>query len=313
VSTVAQFFTRAVGLHRQASAYLQDAQAQVQAIGADEFPVATAEVEQRRLATVLHNLAQAGLPGWLGQPLDGSLLELPVGEAATVDHPMFVRVGDAAPLADSGFWVVAPFIGAGHLAIDTDARDPAVAAWLRGLLVRALAALPEGTLRVLLVDGATLGSVFASFRPMIDAEAWAKPATDLAALRSVLDEAERQVAARQSGEVDNPPVLLIAVAALPSGTSRSEWARLAALAHAGPAARVHLLLTGWPPPHGYGESAPHLDHTTQFTSTGDGGYRMSEPPGPHRLSEDANGLAVPLHLDDLFQGMRGSTQARGRP
>ncbi len=50
--------------------------------------------------------------------------------------------------AGSVFGVVVPFVGAGHLAVDSDARDPLVARWLRGVLLRVLAALPDGTLRV---------------------------------------------------------------------------------------------------------------------------------------------------------------------
>jgi hypothetical protein len=296
VGSVAQFFGRAVGWHRQALALLLDAEAELRALESDEFPAATADVEQRRRAALLHDLARAGLRGWLGARLDGTAVDLPLGGDAVPDRPMFVKVGEARPTSDSVFWAVAPFIGAGHLAVDADVRDPAVAAWLRGVLLRAAAALPDGTLRVLTVDGATLGSVFAAFRPLMDAEAWAPPATDLARLRSLLDEAERQISAVQGGELDNPPVLLVAVAALPSGASRADWARLAAVAHAGPAARVHLLLAGWPP-HTYGESAPRLDHTTYLTGAGEGWYRMSEPPGPHRLSDDGSGLAAPLRLD----------------
>lgn len=296
MGSVAQFFGRAVGWHRQALALLLDAEAELRALESDEFPAATADVEQRRRAALLHDLARAGLRGWLGAKLDGTAVDLPLGGDAVPDRPMFVKVGEARPTSDSVFWAVAPFIGAGHLAVDADVRDPAVAAWLRGVLLRAAAALPDGTLRVLPVDGATLGSVFAAFRPLMDAEAWAPPATDLARLRSVLDEAERQISAIQGGGLDNPPVLLVAVAALPSGASRADWARLAAVAHAGPAARVHLLLAGWPP-HTYGESAPRLDHTTYLSGTGEGWYRMSEPPGPHRLSDDGSGLAAPLRLD----------------
>lgn len=297
MGSVAQFFAQAVGWHRQAVAYLLDAEAALQALESDEFPAATADVEQRRRVARLHSLAQSGLAGWLGARLDASVLDLPMGQDAAPDRPMFVKVGDACPAEDCVFWAVVPFLGAGHLAVDVDARDAGVAAWMRGLLIRALAALPEGTLRVLPVDGATLGTVFAAFRPMMDAQVWATPATDLAGLRAVVEEAEQQIGAVQAGEMDNPPILLLAVAALPVGASRTEWARLAAVAHAGPAARVHLLMTGWPPPQAFGEPPPRLDHTTCLSASGGGWYRMSEPPGPHRLSANGSGLAAPLRLD----------------
>ena len=78
---------------------------------------------------------------------------------------MHVRVGAATPLPGSTFPVPVPFIGVGHLAIDRDARDPAVAGLAaQRLLTRLLAAFPAGTLRVLAVDGGALGAPFAPFR-----------------------------------------------------------------------------------------------------------------------------------------------------
>lgn len=295
--SVAQFLRRAVDSHQQALAYAQDAQTQLRALESDGTAAGQADLEQRRWAAKLHELAQAGLPGWLGARLDSAVLEFPLGLDAAPDKPMCLRIGDASPVPDCMFWAVAPFTGAGHLSIDTDSRDPAVASWLRGILLRTLGALPDGSLRVLPVDGGTLGSVFAPFRPLVDAEAWAAPVTDVAGLRTVLDEAERQINHALAGELDDPPVLVVAVAAFPAGTSRGEWARLAAIAHAGPDARVHLLLTGWPPPVLHGEPPPRLEHTTQLTSAGEGRYRMSEAPGPYRLSVDGSGLPAPLRLD----------------
>jgi hypothetical protein len=131
----------------------------------------------------------------------------------------------------------------------------------------------------------------------MDVEAWALPATDLAGLRAALDEAEGQISAVQGGDLSDPPVLVVAVAGLPSGAGRGDWARLAAVAHAGPVARVHLLIAGYPPAHLHGEAAPRLDHTTGLTAAGNGSYRMSEPPGPHHLSQDGTGLPAPLVLD----------------
>jgi len=286
-----------MGWHRQAASLLLDAEAELRALEADGTAAGEADEQQRLRAARLHSLAQSGLHGWLGARLDGTALDLPLGVDAVSDQPMFLRVGDACPTRDSVFWAVAPFLAVGHLAVDTDARDPAVAGWLRGTMLRTLAALPDGVLRVLPVDGATLGTVFAAFRPMVDAEVWTAPATNLTGLRMVIDEAERQISAVRAAESDNRPVLLIAVAALPAGTSPIDWARLAAVAHAGPSARVHLLIAGWPPPQTYGERAPRLEHTTYLSAAGAGWYRMSEPPGPHRLSAHGSGLPAPLRLD----------------
>jgi len=297
VGSVARFLGRAVAAHRQSAALLLDAEAVVQTMAADGASGVHADQEQRRLARQLDDLVQSWLPGWLGRPLDDAIIDLSMGRDAVPGRPMYLRLGDAHLSQDVVFPAVAPFVGGGHLTIDTDARDPVVAAWLRGVLLRTLAALPDGTLRVLPVDGATLGVVFAAFRPLMDAEAWAPPATDLTGMRSALDEAERQILAVQSGDLPDPSVLVIAVAALPSGAGRGDWARLSALAHAGPAARVHLLLAGYPPSNLHGEAAPQLDHTTSVTAAGNGWYRMSEPPGPHLLSVDRTGLPAVLVLD----------------
>lgn len=211
---------------------------------------------------------------------------------------MPIRLGDTTPVAGSGFSVVAPFVGAGHLAIDSDARDPAVARWLRGVLLRVLAALPEGVLQVAAVDGATLGTVFGPFREMVEAEAWPRPTIDLPGFQQVLAEAEERIERAQGGESD-PSVLLVCVAAMPEGAGRREWSRLSAIAHAGPAAGVFLLLAGYPPPQHPGglNAAPRLEGTTALTASNGGVFTVSDPPGQHRFSSDDSGLAVPVRLD----------------
>src|SRR6266536_529330 len=297
LASIAHLLGQAVRWHRQASSYLLDAQAQLDALADDQFAGANTDLEQRRLAARMHELAQSGLIGWAGQRLDASIVDRPLGGHVQVDQPLFLKIGEARPVADAGFWVPAPFIGAGHLVIDTDTRDPGVAGWLRGILLRTLALLPDGMLRVLLVDGASLGTVFASFRPLVDAQAWTTPAVDISGFRAVLEEAEAQISAVQAGEATNPPVLVMAVAALPSGTGRTDWARLAAVAHAGPHARVHMLVAGYPPPHGYGDAPPVFDYTTPLSAAGEGWYRMSQPPGPHLLADDGSGLPCPIRLD----------------
>lgn len=294
-ASVAHLFGRAVAWHRQAVSFLLAAEAELRR--SELNASADADAELRRWVTLLHDLARSGLPGWLGAPLDASALELPLGRDAAPDRPMYLRVGDAEPTPDSCFCVVAPFVGAGHLAIDADVRDPAVAAWLSGVLLRTTAALPHDALRVLPVDGASLGSAFAAFRAMVDAQLWSAPATDLAGWRATIREAEGQISAVQAGEVNGPPVLLLAVAAIPAGTGWTDWARLAAVARAGPAARVHLLVAGWPPDTPPGTVPPGLEHTTQLTAVGNGWYRISEPLGAHRVSDDSDGLVIPMRLD----------------
>ncbi|MEO3779427.1 FtsK/SpoIIIE domain-containing protein [Micromonospora sp. B11E3] len=255
----------------------------------------------------MRQLAAALTPGWLGCRWE-SAADLPTGVDAAVGRPLPVRLGDASAGAGAGFPVVVPFVGAGHLAIDADARDPAVARWLRGVLLRALAALPDGALRVAAVDGATLGAVFGPFRAMVDAEAWPRPATDLPGFQQVLAEAEERIERAQAGASD-PSVLLVCVAAPPEGAGRTEWSRLAAIAHAGPAAGVFLLLAGYPPPQHPGlEAAPRLENCTHLTAVGGGAFAVSDPPGPHRFGADGSGLPVPVRLaagppDDLVEAV----------
>jgi hypothetical protein len=298
VASVAGTFARAVALHREAASHVEAARAGLAALGGGPTVSPRSTHERRRLAEVMSRAVTAVVPGWLGSPLDGAALHRhKLGVDAAPDRPLLVRIGAGCPLPDVEFPAVVPFLGAGHLSIDTDARDRRVAGWLRSVLLRVTAALPDGTVRVLPVDGGTLGSVFAPFRPLVEAGAWPRPATTLDGLRAVLGEAEEQISDVQAG-VPAQPYLIVACAALPAGTGSGEWARLAAIAHAGPAARVHLLVAGYPPavPSGLNRP-PQLDYTTTLTGTNDGLFLMSEPAGRTEFSPDGTGLAAPVRLD----------------
>jgi S-DNA-T family DNA segregation ATPase FtsK/SpoIIIE len=292
MASVAQLFAEAVAWHRRAAAALLATGTVGRPPGVPALVGDDAVASARRLAARLDHLARTGLPGWLGCPLDETLREAPLGVGAPPGRPMYLRVGAARPVPDSAFPAVAPFVGVGHLSVDTDAGDPAVAGWLRAVLLRTVAALPDGALRVLPVDGATLGTVFAPFRPLVEAQAWAPPAVDLDGFRSALAEAERRVETPVPGGV-----LVLAVAAPPTGTGRAEWSRLAALAHAGPAAGVHLLLAGWPPPRVPGERPADLRHTTGLVAAGGGWYTLGEPAGAARFSDSGAGLPAGVLLD----------------
>src|SRR5690606_34675554 len=104
-----------------------------------------------------------------------------------------VRIGDAVLSPEVQFPALVPFLGAGHLALTEDARDSRVSGLLRALLLRLLAATPPGTLRVLPVDGGTVGATFAPFTALVEAGVIQSPATDPAGLDRVLTEAERHV------------------------------------------------------------------------------------------------------------------------
>jgi S-DNA-T family DNA segregation ATPase FtsK/SpoIIIE len=229
------------------------------------------------------NVAESVLPGWLGDRLTHPNLTRRFGQDAPVGQPTCVRVGDILPVPGGTFPVAAPFVGAGHLAIDKDGTDPAVARWLRGILVRNLAALPADQLRVLTVDSASLGGVFAPFRRLLAAGAWPVPATDVAGLRTTLVQAERHVTAGVAGRHQGPAVLIVAAADLPAGISPDDLSRLKRLAQHGPSRNLHLLIAGWPPPGTRAETVPQLPGTTYLTSTSSGHYSISRPTALRRL------------------------------
>ncbi|MEU6021125.1 FtsK/SpoIIIE domain-containing protein [Micromonospora sp. NPDC047134] len=297
MESVASAFSRAVTAHREAVSHAEAARVRLRVGAGPDGVSAQASEDTRRFAAGMQRMAEGLTLGWLGCRLEAAAASLPTGVDAALGRPLAVRLGEASPVAGSVFGVVVPFVGAGHLTVDSDARDPSVARWLRGLLLRVLAALPDGALRVAAVDGATLGAVFGPFRAMVEAEAWRRPAIDLPGFHQVLAEAEERIERVQGGETD-PSVLLLGVAALPQGAGRTEWSRLAAIAHAGPAAGVFLLVAGYPPPQHPGlEAAPRLERTTHLTAVGGGLFRVSDPPGPYRFSDDGTGLAVPMRLD----------------
>jgi len=296
MASVSSSYNRAVALHREAAAHTEAARAKIAKRGTPAPMSAHSASTYQRLAEELNRSAAAITRGWLGCELDASARSRKLGIDAQLGEAMYLRAGHATPAPGATFAVPVPLLGAGHVAIDRDARDGRVAGWLRGLLLRALAALPEGALRVLPVDGGTLGAVFAPFRQLVEAQVWRRPATDLDGLRAVLDLAEEQAALAQTGTAPDLPYLLIASAAPPAGCSNTEYSRLAALAHAGPAARVHLLLAGYPPagPSGY-DAPPRLDHTTYLSARGDQ-FAVSDGPGPDPLDARGGGLAAPVTL-----------------
>ncbi|RIV38335.1 FtsK/SpoIIIE domain-containing protein [Micromonospora radicis] len=220
----------------------------------------------------------------------GTALATPTPGTPLTRRPVPVRLGEAVT-AGGGFPVLVP-LGAGHhLAVDADARNPAVAGLLRALVLRLLATAVPGGVRVAGLDSAALGATFGPLRPLLDAGVIEAPATSDAEVAALLDAAERH--ARQARQADRPDQdLLVLVAA--SVPSPREAARLAALTHAGPAAAVCVLLAGWPAA-GPGEAAPPLGGTTPLRMT-DRYARVGDPPDAP-FSADGSGLAAPVILD----------------
>lgn len=232
--SIAPLLEDAAGWHRKAIGYFKHAEVAARARESDSAAATRrAAAKQSTLVRRVNDLTKSVLPGWLGDPLTHADLTRPFGQDALVGQFTCVRVGDTMPISGATFPVGAPFLGAGHLVIDKDGQDPAVARWLRGILLRSLAAVPADQLRVLTIDGATLGEVFAPFRRLFAAEAWDVPATDAPGLRAVMEQAERHVKAVLTGKHEGPQVLLIAAAGLPDGISLSDLSRLERLAMVG--------------------------------------------------------------------------------
>ncbi|BCJ71530.1 hypothetical protein CS0771_10740 [Catellatospora sp. IY07-71] len=240
---------QAASLHRHASAV---AQAAASALDGYLPPPRTDLAEQQALAERLRDAAARLTPGWLGTPLDGVPAGLALGEQR---RPEFVRVGTAAAQEDAAFPAVVPLLGTGHLTFSADSRDPRVAGVLRAILLRLLATAPSGTLVVRAVD-AVGGALFAPFGALADAGLMPPPVTDRAGLQAVLAEAEHWVRPSRPEAQRRPAArprrrdctMLLLIAALPSAVDGSDLARITALAQAGPATGLHLIVAGWPPP-----------------------------------------------------------------
>lgn len=240
---------QAASLHRHASAV---AQAAASALDGYLPPPRTDLAEQQALAERLRDAAARLTPGWLGTPLDAVPAGLALGEQR---RPEFVRVGTAAAQEDASFPAVVPLLGTGHLTFSADSRDPRVAGVLRAILLRLLATAPSGTLVVRAVD-AVGGALFAPFGALADAGLMPPPVTDRAGLQAVLAEAEHWVRPSRPEAQRRPAArprrrdctMLLLIAALPSAVDGSDLARITALAQAGPATGLHLIVAGWPPP-----------------------------------------------------------------
>ncbi|WP_433055625.1 hypothetical protein [Dactylosporangium sp. CS-033363] len=281
---------RAAAQHRHTAALIAAAGPILEGYSPNAAP-ADQYAEQHDLAAGLRANAAMLAPGWLGAQLDALANTTPLGGPLP---PTFVRVGQAHPLDDARFPVIVPLLRAGHIAIDADARDARVGGLLRSLVLRLLASSPPGSVRIRTIDAVVDGGTFDWFTG-IDA-IMPPPATDAEGLRAVLDEGERWLAARTDGPA---PTLLIVIASLPELTEGRDLARIAQLAHAGPAGRLHLIAAGWPPPPLTQETtqAP-LPHATQIAIRNPHAW-VGDPPGA-TFSGTGTGpsrLNAPVYLD----------------
>ncbi|WP_157930613.1 FtsK/SpoIIIE domain-containing protein [Glycomyces xiaoerkulensis] len=247
--------------------------------------VATDATRRRRdLAGRLRAAAGAAATGWLGEELHA----LANGTPVRADEPRggSARVGTAELEGEPVFPALVDLFGGGHLVADADAADARVGGLLQSLLVRLVAAYPD--LELSLIDGVTLGQVFAPATPLVDAGLAEPVATDHLGLGRALTAAEKRLSelrdiAARGESIANRPYHLIVIAGFPPQVGKAVRERIAALAHAGPAARCHLVVCGWRRSAGT-ESLPALEHATYLTC-GDDGARVGGLPLPVRLDQ----------------------------
>ena len=296
MATVKGSFRRAVAAHREALGLLQAAHDLLD--GRPQEPVYSAPslVRQAEIVERLRQVSTALTAGWgtAGWELLGSGAPA-LGQGAPKGCQSLVRLGTGHPVAEA-FPVLVPFIGVGHLCIDADARDARVAGLIRGVLLRSLADAPVGSLRVLAVDAATLGATFTPLLELVRADLMTVPAIDLDGLRWALSEAEAHVRTAQTLSAHDRGELIVAIAGFPSGWSRDDMARLAALAHAGRRAGMHLLVAGYPPPVPTGLPAPAALESAVTISVNTEHVRVSDVPG-QPFGAQGRGLNCPVQLD----------------
>ncbi|MEV0649860.1 FtsK/SpoIIIE domain-containing protein [Phytomonospora sp. NPDC050363] len=251
---------RAARAFRDAAAHLDRAESWL-ARAAEALPSAdSSAARQRELAVELTRAAEITAPGWLTLDLESADVATPARREAQVGA-QYVRVGTARPLPDATFPAIVPLIGHGHLVLDGDATDPRVAALLQSLLLRVLAATPHTQLS--LVDGVTLGQAFTVCAPLVQGGIAGRTATDHIGLDALLDEAEAHIREAQQNEATagEAPYRLMVIAGLPPQLGGSVRTRIAALAHAGPRYRLHLVIAGWRDPSEQ-TRAPAIEHAT---------------------------------------------------
>lgn len=278
---------RAVTLHRQAAAIADAAQRALDREAPGAVPPEQL-AEQHELAESLRAAAAELAPGWLGAPLDATPPTTPLPTTKTGVDASFIRVGLAQPVDDARFPVIVPLLGHANLAIDADARDSRVVGLLRSLMLRLVASHAPGTVRIRTVDAT--GTVFGPFQALIPVGVMSAPVTDHAGLRTVLSEAEEWVRAPGPRHT-----LVLVIASLPQLTEGPDLARIAALAQAGPAAKLHLVVAGWPPPPLTAETTQPPLATTTHIALRNPYAVVGDPPGASFGPSLA--LNSPLYLD----------------
>lgn len=261
---------RALALHNEALGHLHAGMAASMREEEAEFGVTAST--QWEIAARMDALCATLAPGWLGLPWN----QVGAPEGRTLGGgPVFVRVGQARPLSQARFGLVVPLLGAGHLVLDHDVFDPRVSDLMRGTVLRVLAATRYGSVRVRVIDVTGAGQTFAGLTKLVEAGGMPAAATTAADAAALIEEAHRHQhegnAARAAGrDVAARAYLLLVVTGLGWAGTR-ELDRLASLAHAGPAGRLHMMVAG------YHEDLPDLPNATHVELADHA--VVSDPPG----------------------------------
>ncbi|MGW0432696.1 FtsK/SpoIIIE domain-containing protein [Micromonospora sp. NPDC003197] len=285
-------FNRAVTAHRDAQAHVAAARSALDEAAGQQ----PGQDSARFTADTVHRLRALGealATGWLGG--DGRSgsdpTAAPLFGTEDLRGRLAVRLGVAGTVHGM-FPALVPLAGGAHLALDADARDARVAALLRNLIVRLLAAARPGRLRVLAADTAALGGTFVSLRPLIEAGVLAEPVTSEEGVSGLLDIVEEHARVEQHDARDVDELLLLVLASAPQGR---DLTRLAALTHAGAPAGVCVIVAGYPPPSATNIAPPLLGNTSQVRMIGEYA-QLGDPPG-ESYSADGSGLAALVRLD----------------
>jgi hypothetical protein len=255
--------------HRQARRRLADLRAELARSRADGSRDADAAGQQRTIVDRAAAAASAVASGWLGDPWPSIVTTDPryaLGSRDATAGPVYARVGQIRAVDGAAVPMVVPLLGAMHLAIDTGVRDPRVAGLFHGLLTRVLAACAGGSVNVVCFDPASLGRVWAPFNALVEPGVL----VEVGGIGDALAAGEAQVRLARQEPATPRPHLLIALGGLPAGFGGRGLARLLALAHAGLAAGVTLIIAEWPPkrPDGRRDGSV-LDATIQLTARDD--------------------------------------------
>lgn len=214
-------------------------------------------------ANMLESATLTAAPGWLGADLRTFSTE-PAMPSAPTESGTYIRIGHVEPAGLAAVPFTVPFLGFGHIAVASGPGDPLTASLLRMVVARTVAAVEPGGVTVCLVDARDLGAPLSALTPLTEVGLYTC-ATEPDGLRAHLAKAEDQIRRVHAKETAGSPYLLIAIAGVAFDRMSQELDRIRAIARAGPACGVHLLVSGFPPtPRPWEPAEEPLANTTHL-------------------------------------------------